>query len=133
MVQRCHYTIPNISHGDTTYDRDSSHPTRTLQHDPPNLNAREGHYFTGSNQKDAIDKATIRFGSEVIDVQLKSGEYLGAFKRVEIHGPDEHFIQLPHTIPDVGRLEQLLTGVEGPVSIRNGVITLEDGTQIEIQ
>ena len=65
----------------------------------PDLSAREGYYFTGSNQRDAIDKATKRFGHEVIDVEIKHGEYLGPFKRVEIGTDDEHFIQLPHTIP----------------------------------
>lgn len=61
----------------------------------PDLPSREGYYFTGKNQRDAINKATIKFGSETIDVQL-DGTYLGLFKRVEIGTEMEHFIQLPH-------------------------------------
>jgi len=95
----------------------------------PDLSARGGHYFRGKNQRDCINQATIQFGAEVIDVEIKHGPYLGAFKRIEIHGPDECFVQLPHTIPGVSRIEQLLAGVEGNVTVHDGILTLEDGTQ----
>lgn len=91
-------------------------PERYCSPDSPgndDLSAREGHYFRGDNLVDAINKATIRFGSECIDVEVNHGPYFGRFKRVEIHGPDERSIRLPSPPATVHeRLEYLRGEIE---------------------